>query len=245
MKKAAIITGASSGIGFEISKMLCEHEYEVFGFGRDFEREEILQWKCERFHPIVCDISDTEKLCAHVIQIKKEYGPELFVSSAGAGYYGPHEELNGRKIQEMVRVNLEAPLILTNLLLRDLKKKKGCIIYISSVTAEESNPHGCVYGATKAGLSSFSRSLFDEVRKYGVRVVTIQPDMTKTRLYRNADFGEDDAPEAYLMPKEVAEAVEFVLSRREGMLVSELTLKPQLHRIKRKRANNIFGKKEQ
>ena len=125
-------------------------------------------------------------------------------------------------------------MILTNLLLRDLKKNKGYIINISSVTASSSNPHGCAYGATKAGLSSFSRSLFDEARKYGVKVVTISPDMTKTNLYRNASFREGREAESYLLPEEVAGAVEYVLSQREGIVVSDITLKPQIHRIRRK-----------
>lgn len=79
-------------------------------------------------------------------------------------------------------------MIITNLLLRDLKKNKGTIINISSITAEKTNPHGCAYGATKAGLTSFSHSLFEEARKYGVRVVNLEPDMTDTNLYRNADL---------------------------------------------------------
>ena len=77
-------------------------------------------------------------------------------------------------------------MIITNLLLRDLKKNKGTIINISSITAGKANPHGCAYGATKAGLTSFSHSLFEEARKYGVRVVNLEPDMTDTKLYRNA-----------------------------------------------------------
>jgi len=125
-------------------------------------------------------------------------------------------------------------MILTQQLLRHLKKNRGYVINISSVTATESNPHGCAYGATKAGLASFSHSLFDETRKYGVKVVTIFPDMTKTSLYRNADFREGDEAESYLLPEEAASAVEFVLSQREGMIVSDITLKPQIHRIKRK-----------
>ena len=108
------------------------------------------------------------------------------------------------------------------------------MINISSVTAGSSNPHGCAYGATKAGLSSFSRSLFDEARKYGVKVVTISPDMTQTNLYRNANFKESDDIQSYLMPQEVAKAVEFVLSQRDGLVISDITLKPQIHRIGRK-----------
>ena len=231
-RKVAIVTGASSGIGAAISRRLCRIGYEVFGFGRDFTKVDFSETK--RFHPVVCDVLDTERLCACVKQITSEQQVHILVNSAGVGYYGLHEELSPAKIKALVRTNLETPMILTQQLLRHFKKHTGVIINISSVTADGSNPHGCAYGATKAGLSSFSRSLFDEARKYGVKVVTISPDITKTNLYRNADFREGDEAESYLLADEVADAVEFVLSQREGMLVSDITLKPQLHRIKRK-----------
>lgn len=105
-------------------------------------------------------------------------------------------------------------MIITNLLLRDLKKNKGTIINISSITAGKANPHGCAYGATKAGLTSFSHSLFEEARKYGVRVVNLEPDMTDTKLYRNADFTVDENEAARLQPVEVADAVIYVLEQR-------------------------------
>ena len=230
MNNAAIVTGASSGIGLEISRVLLRLGYEVFGIGRNF----VIESEEERFHKIVCDVLDTEKLCDIVKKIAAQNRVTVLVNNAGTAYYGLHEELNTKKIQQMVRTNLEVPMILTCRLLRELKKNRGYVINISSVTANGTNPHGCAYGATKAGLSSFSHSLFDEVRKYGVKVVTISPDMTKTSLYRNADFGEGDEEGSYLMPEEVAGAVEYVLSQREGLIISDITLKPQIHRIKRK-----------
>lgn len=231
-RKAAIVTGASSGIGLEISRKLGAMGYEVFGFGRDFAGNPL--WQSEGFHPIAFDLLDTEKLCAYTKLITAQNQVRVLVNNAGAGYYGLHEELSPKKIQELVRTNLEAPMILTQQLLRHLKKHAGYIINIVSVTAYGTNPHGCAYGATKAGLASFSRSLFDEARKYGVKVASVSPDMTKTNLYRNADFRESDEEAAYLLPEEVAGAVEFILSQREGMAVSDITLRPQLHRIKRK-----------
>ncbi len=230
--EAAIVTGASSGIGCAISTKLCELGYEVFGFGRNFENAQLNE--AAGFHRIVCDVLDTERLCSCVKEIASQKQVRILVNNAGVGYYGLHEELSPGKIKELVRTNLEAPMIITQQLLRHLKKNAGYVINISSVTAGESNPHGCAYGATKAGLASFSHSLFDEARKYGVKVVTIFPDMTRTNLYRNADFREGDEIEAYLLPEEVAAAVEFVLSQREGMIVSDITLKPQIRRIKRK-----------
>ncbi len=230
--KAAIVTGASSGIGYAVSTRLGALGYEVFGIGRDFGKA---QWKAEdHIHPIICDVLDTDQLCACVKQIASEHRVRILVNNAGVGYYGLHEELNPDKIKKLVRTNLEAPMILTQQLLRQLKENAGYVINISSVTAGQSNPHGCAYGATKAGLASFSRSLFDEARKYGVKVVTISPDMTQTNLYRNANFREGDEPESYLLPEDVAGAVEWILGQREGVIVTELALKPQLHRMKRK-----------
>ncbi len=230
MSKSAIVTGASAGIGSEISRRLCGLGFEVFGIGREFKEpaEEQL------FHPIVCDLLDTQQLLQNIKDIAARGDVSVLVNNAGVAYYGLHEELNPKKIQQMVRTNLEVPMILTQQLLRHLKANRGFVINISSVTAQSSSPHGCAYGATKAGLAGFSRSLFDEARKYGVKVVTIYPDMTKTDLYRNADFtvGEEEA--SYLLPKEIADAVSFILKQREGAVVSEITVKPQIHRIKRK-----------
>lgn len=230
--EAAIVTGASSGIGYAISRKLCELGYEVYGLGRDFSKVDTIE---EGFHSIPCDVLETDKLCTCVKKIASQCQVRVLVNNAGVAYYGLHEELNPKKIQEMVRTNLEVPIILTQQLLRHLKKNAGYVINISSVTAKESNPRGCAYGATKAGLASFSHSLFDEVRKYGVKVMTIFPDMTKTNLYRHADFREGEELESYLLPEEVAAAVEFMLCQREGLVVSDITLKPQFHRIRKER----------
>lgn len=233
-KKVALVTGASSGIGRAISARLLALGYEVYGIGRQFPAE-----LPAAFHPIVCDLLDTKKLPSVVVSLQKEWKQEkrtfaLLVNNAGTAYYGLHEEIRAEGISEMVRVNLEVPMLLTQQLLRTLKQNHGAIINISSVTAIGSNPHGVAYGATKAGLLSFSRSLFDEARKYGVRVTAILPDMTDTQLYRHADFEADPAMDAHLEAEDVADAVEYALTARAGSCVPEIILRPQLHRIKKK-----------
>ena len=236
--EAAIVTGASSGIGAAISARLCKMGYEVFGIGRSFGSSFAEQFPDVAdnplFHAVVCDLLDTEKMLKLVRGIAAEATVTLLVNNAGSAYYGLHEELSPKKIQEMVRTDLEVPMILSQQLLRGFKKNKGCIVNIASVTAQQSNPHGCAYGAVKAGLVSFSCSLFDEARKYGVRVATVSPDMTKTELYRNADFTVGEETESYLLPQDVAEAVAYIVGQREGVAVSEVTLRPQYHRIRRK-----------
>lgn len=231
--KTAIVTGASSGIGKAIAAMLANKGYIVYGIGRSFMTEEATEADYENIHRIECDINDTDRLLDILKKIKKENNIELLVNNAGVGFYGLHEELNANKIKQLVRTNLEAPMIITNYLLRDLKANKGWVINISSVTASQTNPHGCAYGATKAGLTSFSHSLFEEARKYGVKVINIQPDMTATNLYREANFKADEDPMAHLDPEEVADVVDYAISQREGLVVTDFTIRPQLHRIGR------------
>ncbi|MDT8716779.1 SDR family oxidoreductase [Clostridium sp. 19966] len=226
--RCALVTGASSGIGLEICKSLILSGFKVYGIGRDFSKSE---FENNNFNKIVCDMRDISRLCTIVEEINREEDIYVMVNNAGVAYFGPHEELNPSKIHDMVTVNFEAPLVLTQLLLRKLKNNSGYIINISSVEAKKSSTYGCVYGATKAGISDFANSLFDETRKYGVKVVTIHPDMTKTKLYRHANFREGDSEDTYINPEEVAKAVEFVLSQREGMVVTDITLKPQRHKL--------------
>lgn len=233
MTRTAIITGASSGIGKAICEVILDKGYEVYGIGRDFSDATTLLSR-ESFHKVELDLQNTSKLEEEVRRISKGNALSLLVNCAGVGFYGLHEELSTRSISEMVRVNLEVPLLLSNLLLRKLKENAGTIINIASVTASQSNPHGAAYGATKAGLLSFSRSLFDEARKYGVKVTTILPDMTDTKLYRNADFKADETENARLLPEDIANAVRFILDSDPHQVITELTVRPQLHRIAKK-----------
>jgi short-subunit dehydrogenase len=233
--KTVLLTGASSGIGEKIALSLCQEGYTVYGIGRDFEKTDKALLDNPLFRKIVCDITDTQALTKEVKAIRKENPVSILINNAGCAWYGLHEEISPDKISKMVRTNLEAPMILTQLLLRDFKKSGGVIINISSVTAlASSNPHGAAYGAIKAGLLSFGNSIFEEARKYGVKVTTIMPDMTRTNLYRNADFEADEADNAGLDPEEVAEAVNYVLQRSEGVTIPQIVLRPQLHRIKKK-----------
>ena len=228
--KYAIVTGASSGIGYAIAKRLCQEKYTVYGIGRSFDPADI-----PGFHKVVFDMLQTELFIDKIDEIidREERSLEILVNAAGVGYYGFHQDLSARQIQTMVRTNLEIPMILAGKLLPILRKNNGAIVNISSVTAFGHNPHGCAYGATKAGLSSFSSSIFDENRKHGLRVITVHPDMTKTSLYRNADFDVEDQDGCYLLPEDVADPIITAL-QTDHIGEMTITLRPQFHRIHKK-----------
>lgn len=226
--KTAIVTGASSGIGLAISKMLSEEGYKVYGIGRVFsENDDCFEKR------LSLDIRDTDILLEKVKEIKKV---DLLVNAAGSAYYGLAEFNTPDQIKEMCRTDLEAPMILTSALLPKLKETKGMVINIASVTSTRINTHGAAYGALKAGLRSYGRSLYEEVRKTGVRVVTVCPDLTAgTKLYRNADFKPSDEDGCFLLPEDTAECVRSVISMREGAAVTEVEVRPQFNRIVKKK----------
>ncbi len=228
----ALVTGASSGIGLAIAHSLLDKGYMVYGIGRSFGEDTPTH---PYFHALCIDMRDTHALTKAVKGLPTEPGISLLVNAAGVAYYGPHETLSPTAIHDMISVNVEAPLLLTNLLLRDLKCHGGTILNVSSVTAKSiSNTHGCAYGATKAALTSFSQSLFEECRKYGVRVITLHPDLTDTNLYRNADFTPRSHADYCLTPEEVADAAMEAIFARTGLVVTDITLRPQRNGIQRR-----------
>lgn len=225
--KTAVVTGASSGIGLAVARMLTKEGYKVIGIGRKFRCDDIF----EKIENDLTDDNKTDKLIRRILEDNKVY---MLVNCAGVGFYGLHESLLREDIRNMVRTNLEIPLVLTNAFLPSIRQEKGWIINISSVTQGRVNTHGAAYGATKAGLGSFGESLFEEYRKQGVKVVNIRPDMTRTELYRNADFECSEDEGAYLLPEDTAEAIKDLLHMRDGVIIRDLTITPQYHRISKK-----------
>lgn len=225
---ACIVTGASSGIGRAIADMLFARGYKVFGIGRNFEFEP--SWE-----KIVLDLNDTNLMVSTIEKIFKENKVFILVNSAGVAFYGPHETISYDDIKLMTRTNIEVPMILSSMFLKYSKKEKnGYIFNISSVTSENSNTYGAAYGATKAALSSFSRSIFDESRKQNIKIIEILPDMTATNLYRNASFNVDEDLSAHLLPEDVSSAVSQILDMRDGAVVTKIKLQPQIHKIKKR-----------
>jgi short-subunit dehydrogenase len=231
MKETALVTGASRGIGRAIADVLLESGYEVTGIGRHFQTEEK-----EHFHAVELDLMDDRKLHAFM-DAYDSADLHVLVNCAGSAYYGMHEEIHPDQLREMIQVDLEVPMVLCGRYLRTLRKNQGTIINVASVTAVDGAPHAAAYGAVKAGLLSFDRSLMKENRKFGMKVVTLLPDLTDTALYRHADFAPKEG--CVLQPEEVADAVRFIL-QDPNRIVEEMVIRSQYNGIERKK--NRYGK---
>ena len=210
--KNAIVTGYSSGIGKAISIKLEDYGYNIIKLNSRLE-----------------DISSLEK---EIKLILKSSDIDLLVNCAGVGIFQPHEEISISKIKELIDINLTAPIILSNLLLRSLKKTTGSIINITSIEATQHSKFSALYTATKSGLRDFGLSLFEEVRKSGVRVTSINPDITQTSFFENLQFEPSIKKDTYLLPDAIAKNVIDILSF-DGV-ITDITIRPQKFEIKRK-----------
>jgi short-subunit dehydrogenase len=228
--KSALVTGASSGIGLAICKMLVEKNYKVFGVARDFAK---CDFENENFIQLSFDLTKKQNLLDIYTKLKKEEICVL-VNNAGVGHFGMHEELSVENIEQMVYLNLTSPIILTNKFLRLLKQNKSFIFNINSISGIKPAMFGATYGATKAGLKHFGTSLFDEARKSGLKVVNINPDITKTPFFDNLNFSYSSNEESFINPQDIAQVIKNVLQMNENVIPTDIILQPQKFQIERK-----------
>ena len=170
--KTAIVTGARSGIGKAITQRLLELGYRVVGVSRRILSEDFAH---EHFTPYQADLSDEKQTLLACEALKKE-NPSILVNCAGFGRFEPHEELSGGVIMQMTFLNLTAPMLLTNALLRSLKQNDGYLININSIEALRASKFAGVYGATKAGLKAFG----DALLRRRAKVTLASPTSTPT-----------------------------------------------------------------
>lgn len=178
--KVAIITGASSGIGLAIAKLLFKNGVKIYNISRaTFEADEIIK-------SYECDVNDTEKIKEIVEEIyEKERRIDIFINNAGFGIAGAVENASKENIYKLVDTNLSAVIALSSLIIPYLKESKGNIINISSVGAVIPLPFQATYSATKAGVEIFSRALANEVKPFKIKVTAILPGDTKTGFTQN------------------------------------------------------------
>jgi len=210
--KKAIVTGYSSGIGKAICDSLSLEGYLIIK----------LQTRLE----------DTVTLEKEIKDLLKKNDIDLLVNCAGVGIFQPHEEISIAKIKELIDINLTAPIILTNLLLRSLKKTQGHIINIASIEATKHSKFSALYTATKSGLRDFGLSLFEELRKSGVAVTTINPDLTQSSFFDDLQFEPSTKEDTYLLPQTIAQTVLDILDTQG--VITDITVRPQKFDIKKR-----------
>ncbi len=185
--KLVVVTGASKGLGLSISKILTQH-YKVVGIARNKSEEfEKLEKQGAVFEPF--DFSQTSKIQELIVNINKKYGKiYALINNAAIGKDGVLATMHEQDINELINVNIKAPIITTKYAIRSmLLNGSGRVINIGSIIGSTGFNGLSVYGASKAALHGFTKSLSREIGKANITVNTIAPGYMQTDMSSSID----------------------------------------------------------
>ncbi|NGX62152.1 MAG: Serine 3-dehydrogenase [Chlamydiae bacterium] len=205
MSGLALITGATSGIGEALARLLASKGFSLILTGRNQEKLEKLAKELTVQKIIVADLSKREGQERVLEEIRRSC-PDLLINNAGFGLYGTAHTLPIEKQRDMVEVNSLFPLQSTLVCAQTLieAKKKGTILNVSSVGGEYPTPGMSVYGATKAFLTSLSQGLYTELASKGVSVLASCPGMVSTDFATRAAGSPVEKVDGPVMSEEYA-----------------------------------------
>ncbi len=187
----ALVTGASSGIGLEMTKYLDSLNYELILVARDKEKlERIASRLKNKPKIIVMDLAKTEDIKSLYVLVKN-YDIDVLINNAGFGLAGNFTETDLSRELDMIDTNVKAVHVLTKLFLKDMKKKnKGYILNVASSAAFSSGPLMATYYATKSYVYRLTEAIYYELKKEkidGVHISCLCPGPVDTNVNKVAD----------------------------------------------------------
>lgn len=162
----ALVTGATSGIGRDITRYLASLNYEVYAVGRNVEKLEELQNELgKNVKTIKMDISSKEN-CIALYEEIKDKNIDLLVNNAGFGVFGNFTETDLEKEVNLINTNITAVHVLTKLFLKDMvKNNKGRILNVASIAGFAPGPLMAAYYSSKAYVLRLTESIYEELKK--------------------------------------------------------------------------------
>lgn len=224
MSRHAVVTGGSSGIGAAVARRLAADGWELLLVGRDERRLDAVA-AATGARTLVADLS--EPAGVEAVAAAADGWVSLLVHGAGVGAAGPVEQLAPATAEQLLAVNLAAPVRLTMALLPTLRAERGHLVFVASVAAIGVAGEA-VYSATKAGLRGFA----DAVRlESGVAVTTVLPGAVDTPYFDRRGAGYHRRFPRPVSAERVADAlVDGVARRRAEVFVPRwLTIGARVH----------------
>ncbi|MEJ5961995.1 SDR family NAD(P)-dependent oxidoreductase [Pedobacter immunditicola] len=194
--KYALITGATSGIGYELAKLFAKDQYNLILVARDQSQ---LDLKANEFRAtgvevrtLAKDLFDREQTFSIYEEVKKlGVEVEVLVNDAGQGVYGEFKDTELQRELDIIELNISSVVILTKAFLKDmLVRQSGKILNLASIASKAPGPWQSVYHGTKAFVLSFSEAIREELKDTGVTVTALLPGATDTDFFNKADMNQ-------------------------------------------------------
>lgn len=228
--RAALVTGASSGIGRATALAFAQRGVHVCGLARRADRlaalaDEIAALPAPRgaFLPVTGDVTDASALYDAVAQVMAHYGRlDILVANAGVGQRGAVADADWRDLETVLRTNVDGVLHSVRAAVPAMRQTGGGhIVIVSSVAFNLVSPYAAAYAASKAFVSSLARSLRLELAADGIHVTDVLAGRTATEFNeRRLGSGQRSGQGVPTMPAErVAAAIARAAERRGGTVV--------------------------
>jgi NAD(P)-dependent dehydrogenase (short-subunit alcohol dehydrogenase family) len=226
----ALVTGAGRGIGKSVALMLARSGCRLIVAARtarevEATTEEIKSWGGVATH-VVADLARDDEIERVVEESRRAFGAvDILINNAGWGKRAPVVRMKREDLDQTLRVNLRAPMLLAkHLVPAMIEKGGGAVINIGSISGKSGEANGAAYSASKFGLLGFTQSLYEEVREHGIKVSVIVPGFVDTPLIpsnRQLDRSK------MIQADDVAQAVLYVLTSPLTSCPVEITIRPQ------------------
>ncbi|RZK57887.1 MAG: SDR family oxidoreductase [Pedobacter sp.] len=232
----ALITGATSGIGFELAKLFAKDKYDLIIVARDQDELESAAAELKKEGVKVITISKDFFLSGTAFEVYDEVKAmgievKVLVNDAGQGVYGKFIETDLERELNIIQLNIGATVILTKLFLKDMvKRNAGKILNVASIAGKVPGPYQAVYHGTKAFVHSFNEAVRSEIADTDVTITSLLPGATDTDFFRKADMLESKMVEDQDLadPAEVAKDGYDALMSGKDMVISGFKNKLQV-----------------
>ena len=188
-----LITGATSGIGYEFAKIFAKNHYNLILCARNEEKlKEIKKYIVKEYNVDVFIFSKDLRFKEEIKELYYEIinsgiNVDILINNAGAGYVGEFVSGSYDRDESILNLNINALTYLTKVFAGNMiKMKKGKILNVASTGAYHPGPYTAVYYATKAYVLSFTEALAEELKEYNITVSALCPGATKTNFSKNA-----------------------------------------------------------
>jgi NAD(P)-dependent dehydrogenase (short-subunit alcohol dehydrogenase family) len=227
--RAALVTGASAGIGLAVSRVLAERDFAVTMVGRGRERLDAAAGGLGgEVLAVAADAADEDAMAAAVAEHLERFGRlDVVVANAGTGSGGGVASTRPEHLDRMLRTNVVALFTLARLAMPALREagaehRGAWFVVTSSISGVQPAAGFAAYSASKAAALSVARSVNVEESRRGVRACALCPAFVETAMTEWAR--EAVAADRMMQPSDVAEAVRFLLSLGPNASVTEIVL---------------------